>query len=396
MRDCRVSITNSGTGQIERMAQNLMSGDWVDGKAPNVSTPVVKPGDTKEFASEEGGLFEGNEGWVLFKTFYPENIGDARAAFFRIHWDLPLIPNPEGNHGTFINTYRYDPRTTPGSQFDDKDKTPPGLIIRIGGGPEGKADSWSEAWPYFFVPIGPPGVIIGSNTDISISLDVLNTCEPGYRMPPPPFSTESKKKGIPEVMTRTNASMWKGNWSGDNINARITALDDDTLRITVTKVDGKPSEQTVNIRRMTMSKYKVPDSPQLSKLAAQSKYVSTPYGLARLDDDPPQALLASEVMVEINHAGAEGYVSELTPRSKDHAAVLAHNAELVSGLLEDKIQVGGDYVELVPDAVLEIYKFVWRGEIVDIGLRYRSPTRILSLGTRYRIDEMLHYYPDLD
>ena len=54
----------------------------------------------------------------------------------------------------------------------------------------------------------------------------------------------------------------------------------------------------------------------------------------------------------------------------------------------------GTHLELAPDAILEMYRLVSHGEVIDIALRYRSLAKA-GLMTMNRIDELLDYYPDL-
>jgi len=379
MRRCWVTIKNSGTGDIVFVDSHLDRGAWGDGQSPAQSANTIKPGEEKTFKSDRHGhipivqTWTGNQGWALYKTFADGDFGSAQEIYLRFKWNLPYISFSA--EPPYCNGYKYDPRVQKGAnEFDDRDKSPPNIHVNTNIGDFGHGDYVIDA-----IEAPPPPFYIygGDNVSIQATFDVLDSRAPGSTKLPP-FSNGTKPKAIPEPMINTNASMWAGTWGGDKIQASIVAQPDNMLGVIMSERHGRelqPSTtQVVGINRVLAR------SVLASMVNASVLHPSTD--------------LMPAVVVQRDVGTAKSSVLNLERWSEDYAGVAKRHKELLSGLRYDRIQIGGDYLNLNPDAVLEMYRMVAGGEVVDIALRYRRPTtNQLLVAAASPVDEMLHYSP---
>lgn len=374
-------LTNRGTGEIELIDDHLSHGEWGEGRSPSEAAPRIRPGETKHIQSAEGGdipiigqVMTGNEGWVLFRTTVLADFG-AEVAWVRIGWNLPYFSFSSKGVGVWLDATRDDPRIKMGpSSFDDRDKFPSAARIAITKGGQ-SGDSILDAWPVLF----PPFILLETNLGVNVNFDFLNTCEP-ERTVIPPFSNGAATKSIPEPIIHTNPAQWNGTWSGDRITARIASQADGSLMVRIVeRRDGKEIRQ----------------SPQ--SVTIQRIFVIPPVRTVNPDGDGSSGTMFRPSIAVQRHVGTPRRESEiLTLGNRPPVLLQSGNLELVHGLMNDRIQLGSDHIEVEPDAVIDMYRMVADGEWVDTTLRYRRPASGQILVTTPRIDELLYFYPDVN
>ncbi len=389
MRIMTCNIRNAGNGDITWVDDHLDHGVWSDGKGPSESTNVIKPGETRTFEAVSGGdipligsIGTGTEGWALFRTLFTEFVGMPGTAFIKVHWNIPFFTF-DWDDGAKFETTRFDPRQSIGpGQFDDRDKTPPGLQISgIIAGPGG-GDHVIDGLPWVF--ICPPMVISGAKIGVNMTLVVNGTAAPSETKIPS-FSDKKNVKPIPEPMMNTNASMWSGLWSGDSVSARISRDAGNMLSVTITENGSGGSavtfpSQTVSISRLVSSYVDVVRGANFTELTTSG-----------------ESYVTNKVKLYVQEGlGTSRPVSKLVDRrTKLYKDIVSSRPDVVANFANLQHQIGGDYLSLQPDATLEIYRMVAKGEVVDVALRYRRPASIPMIYSTAHLDEMLYFRPDL-
>jgi hypothetical protein len=386
MRIFTCRIRNAGDGDIVWVDDSLAHGEWSEGKGPSQDTNTIKPNETREFEARSGGdipiigsLATGTEGWALFKTRFAEFIGSPQEAFIKISWDIPFITF-DSEDGARVEATRFDPRQNIGpGQFDDRNKTPPGLqLSAFFAGPDG-GDHVIDGLPWVF--ICPPMVLSGAKLGINLSLVVDGTVAPGQTKIPS-FSDKKNAKPIPEPRSNTNPSMWTGLWSGgDGVSARISLQSDNRLSVTISENGRSPrtyENPNVSISRVVYS-------------FAQTQFVSAS-AVARSETS-----LGDKIKLYVQEGiGTSRAVSKpIGRRTALYKELVTSHLDIVGSLASQQHQIGGDYLSLQEDATLEIYRMVSHGQVVDVALRYRRPSSIPSLYSVAHFDEMLYFRPDV-
>lgn len=375
-RICRVFIKNSGQGTIELVARHLAHGEWVDVWDPSQSAATIAPDEEKRFASSEGGdipiigsIATGNEGWALYKTLVESAMGPPETAFIKIRWNLPYLAFSSDGVGVFQpEITKFDPRTSPGSaEFDTRDTSPSAARYRMfaGGDPEG--DDLTEIFPVvFFVP---PLVLAEANLGINVMYDFTNTAAPGSTRLPP-FSTAPRPKAVPKPMINTSKAMWLGTWSGERTTVRIRQGEGDLL---IVKVDDGP-EQQAPISRLFLPAQLKPVT--LAGASGSATFQPKAPILVQRGSDSPQ-LLIENVAPQLHGA--------LQDKLVDHLGMLGMG----------RVAIGGDYLEIAPDTVIELCRMVSQGEWVDTALHFRRPARFPIAIAATHVDAMLYWVPDV-
>ncbi|WP_426271314.1 hypothetical protein ACN9MB_07360 [Dyella kyungheensis] len=384
-------MKNSGKGDIELIDDNLDHGVWADNESPTQSMSVVKPGEKKFFRAEQGGdipligsFATGTEGWALFRTKIPDpEMGGSMDCYVKISWNLPYVAFSSDGVGAWVNAYRYDPREVIGDgAFDTRDKRPPPIELQQGGGSE---DTGGDRFVFLIPQAYPwmltfyPMVIAESDTFIEATFSINNTVAPeSTTLPPPPFTDTKSVKPVPQPLTGSKPESWFGTWRSEHVVVRIFDAGGGLLNVQVTEAAfGQTLErpvQQVGISRLIFK----------ANVAAvtDTAFTSRPSGSSAL----------SRLKVEEHDlvGSRQAKINPIERTSPVFLKILKSNPEIVAAIVEDKHQIGGDYLRLAPDAVLEIYKMVAGGSVVDITLRYRRPGTQGVL-TVSRIDEVLTY-----
>jgi hypothetical protein len=337
-------------------------------------------GEEKSFESDRSGVvpifgaWTGNQGWALYRTFADGDFGSPQEVFLKFSWNLPYISFSA--ELPYCNGYKYNPLIPLGEgEFDTRDKSSPDIHVNRYSSNLGGGDYVLDALQ---APPLPLTLIGGENISIQCTFDVLDSRTPGSTKFPP-FSDGTKPKAIPESMSNTNASMWVGTWAGEQILARIVARDGNMLAVTVSERRGDeliPGEtQLAGINRMLIQ----------SVLASA---LNTDVLAPRID-------LTPEIYVQQGIGTPRPAAIKINPWSAEFGNLVKQNKELVHGVKQNRIQIGGDFLNLEPNAVLEMYRMVADGEMVDVALRYRRPLANLMIAGFPAIDELLHYVPDV-
>lgn len=391
MRFFKCKIQNEGNGDIQWVDDHLEHGEWMSGKGPSEETRVIPPGEQKEFGAQSGGeipvidsIGTGTEGHAIFRTNFEDFIGSNPPGFIKIAWNIPFITLSSESTGGSVEATRFDPRLSPGSAaFDTRDTRPPGIRLRafVSGGNEG-GDSPVDGLPWLF--IFPPFYVSGADIGSQILLTVFGTAPPGKPSRLPPFTNEQSVRPIPEPMRFSTAEMWEGHWAGDQVFASIDRETDNRFQVTITESpQGGPSY-----------------SFQSTDLSISRAMLALPNGAAPAMDLPAAARSLRRSIGVTVHQGIEtsqATVKTIDPNTQLYISALSH-PDIASTYVSHQIQVGGDYLSLQNNAMLEIYQLTVKGKPVDVALRYRRPagnpmTQITQAGLHF--DELLRFRPNL-
>jgi hypothetical protein len=373
MRRCTITIRNSGTGDVEFVDGR---GEWVAGWSP---PRTIKPGEAKGFgliaqtefrSSEVGGATRAGR----CTRPWPMVSGAVhREVFVNFSWDLPYLGKPTIPHHA---TSHDDPRQPhpKATEFETPDKSPTSLHVAFSGGIVEAGDrviDLLQAPPL-------PFVLLGDNVKVNMTFDILDSRAPASTKLPP-FSAGAKPRAIPEPVINTNASMWVGRWAGKRMFASIISKEGNRVAVTMTERSGERSiaseTQIVGINRI-VTRYIHADA------------VKDEAGADRKDQRPP-ILVQEGVGTQLERA------TRLNPEGAEFSEIAGRHNDLLSGVHEDHVQLGGDYLNVDPDAVLEMYRLIADGETVDVALRYRRPARHLAMIGATAADELLAYVPDV-
>lgn len=392
MRKVRCFIKNGGTGLVELIDDHLSHGEWADNQSPTQSASVINPGEEKMFRAEQGGdipligsFATGTEGWALYRTRIPDNEkGGTMECFIRITWNLPYLAFSSEGVGAWVNAYRYDPRQVYGpGMFDDRDKRPPPIELLQGGGSEPTGGDRfvfliPQAYPWMLTFY--PMVLAESDTFIVVALFVKNTVEPASTTlpPPPPFTNTKSVTPVPAPLTGSAPKSWCGIWRSEHVVVRISDAGGGLLDVTVTETMlGETVEQPVQRVGISRLVFKT-GIPALLEGGTIS-------GMA-----PPNPLSRLRLEEHVLVGSRQAKVNPIVQTTPHFVSVVKNNPSIIATMMDDKHQIGGDYIKLSPDTVIEIYKMVASGTVVDLALRYRRPG-VQGMMTLARIDEMLRY-----
>jgi hypothetical protein len=378
-RICRMRIKNTGEGTLELIGHGLEHGAWMEDWEPWVTAASIAPGEERRFQAEEDGIFTGNEGWVLYKTFGPPGkYGSPEQVFVKIRWNLPYIPasinvpgtDQRGSAGVFDPEYRrYDFRDTTGAgEFEDRDLDPIGLHHVVNAYFDGDGDDWGDAFPAILIP---PLVVAEANLSVNAHYTFTNTRKPGSTKVPPPFTTGSKPQMVPEAMIHTNASMWAGEWAGERMWTRVIPTEGGQLQLEIKDlVTGEASMQTIAI----------------CKLKSVAEF--------QMPNEIDQILVVGANVPHAPHPRAIPEGVELQVFEEDDGRLGPESIQRFEEMRDTKKD--GDYLEVEPNAVLELCQMKANGIWVDTAIRYRYPASNAFLAVAGTIDDLLYFVPQVN
>jgi hypothetical protein len=338
----RCTLENVGAGDIAWVNDSKDHGDWSEGMGPSEQTRLIRPGETRSFQAESGGVMTGTEGWATFTLTTGEGQGDAHAEFVKVYWNLPYV----GARQVVVEKARFDP-DTPHDTFEwtGRDTRPAVVAIQ-----HWEASSESDLLTQVQ---NVPAMLMTTVAQIwegpymtdhwFLQLRVLNTLErssttiPFPATPPPPQTTS-------RPMTGSTADLWVGPWEGEGVRITIEDASSGHLNVTVEE-RASSGERTFTGRDVAISR---PD-----QVAARRR--QNVEGAGRQGQG-----IGGRARGRLNQ-GIE--MTRDTAQPSPYAHTLEHDVE----------RPAGDAVWLNDEAVLEIYRVEIQGQMVGQALHYRRP-----------------------
>ena len=362
----RCNIANSGGALIVWVADNLDHGEWADGSLPSQAAGNIAPGQSGHYQAESGGdipilssIMTGTEGWVIFRT---TNLSGT-TEFFKISHFLPYW---SPRRGAGVEATRFDPRLVPGTtEFDTRDMSPATIAVKrhFSTPHDELAEVQSLPWLIFW-SVGQIFTQPYGDFHWHLSINVSGTAPPASTTIP--FSTTPPATFESQSFRHSNPTMWRGVWDSDNgrVTVAISVQPNGLLTVAVTERPAGGGEQVINAADVPISR------TGLLELAKVFENIPVLRERTELLSESPKW------MVQVERQGGNKF-EMLDVIARDHrlytdaVAEVDRAFEAVDGWRPR--EMGGDYLSLPNDAVLEMQQLTADGAVIGYGLRYVRP-----------------------
>jgi hypothetical protein len=372
------TISNAGHAPIVWIGDHLDSGEWADGSLPSQAAGLISPGQSGHYQAESGGdipilssLMTGTQGWVAFRT---TNLSGT-TEFFKI---THILPYWSPRSGAGVEAMRYDPTIAPGpTEFDTRDKSPASISVKTLNQysphdevAEVQSLPWLIFWSAGQIVTQPYGDFHWHlQIEVSQTAPATPTTIPFPTTPPPNVVGKAYRFSSPDL--------WQGVWDSDDM--RVTAVilmqPNRLLKVSITERD---------------LAFEASDVP-ISRVGLLEKAMLVDFVPLLRDQVELLARLPSR-MIEVQRRGGDEF--EVTERLRPETPFFEEVNRLEQGFQAvpnwKPRQLGGDYLSLPHDAVLEIQQFMADGSVIGYGLRYIRPTIIPIALNSVDFDTTLH------
>ncbi|RWO54662.1 hypothetical protein [Mesorhizobium sp.] len=363
----RCTIKNSGQAPIRWVKDHLDHGEWAEGSLPSQAAGLINPGQSGHYQAESGGdipilssIMTGTEGWVAFRTTNTSGTSE----FFKISHFLPYW---SPRRGASVETMRFDPTIAPGSgEFDTRDTTPATISVKRTNffSPhdelaEAQSLPWLVFWSVGQIFTQPYGDFHWHlNIEVTNTAPAASTTIPFSSTPPSNIDSQSFRFSSPE--------MWRGVWDSDDrrVTAVISVLPNKLLKVRIVERSPDGTEQTIEATDLPISRTK---SFEIASLFDPIPFLR----------DHAEVLSQLPRMVQVERQGGNEFelldiITREHPLHSVAVEAVQREFEIGSFGLRPR-ELGGDYLSLPNDAVLEIEEVTADGTVIGYGLRYVRP-----------------------